>query len=200
MPFPPPWRYLSGTIQCRVPVVWFSWQLLPRHILVWLVKLLPLQLLGCLQREENWTFLPSICLPLRVPHWYLASLPPIPTALRTNASLLGFGCLSLSWLNLRGKTPPLQLPFTILHRPSRLGNGRWSSCGPPVMSLSNTKWNIIILGVSNLPPPPPPSPSLPPLFGSIAPLAIDLTGDDGKLYEAVRPCSGLTQTGPKQTR
>ncbi|KAJ3898839.1 hypothetical protein F5879DRAFT_994370 [Lentinula edodes] len=33
------------------------------------------------------------------------------------------------------------------------------------------------------PSPPPPSPTLPPLFGSIANLAIDLTGDDDELYE-----------------
>ncbi|KAJ3803830.1 hypothetical protein F5876DRAFT_84334 [Lentinula aff. lateritia] len=33
------------------------------------------------------------------------------------------------------------------------------------------------------PSPPPPSPTLPPLFGSIASLAIDLTGDDDELYE-----------------
>ncbi|KAJ3806908.1 hypothetical protein EV368DRAFT_78414 [Lentinula lateritia] len=34
------------------------------------------------------------------------------------------------------------------------------------------------------PSPPPPSPSLPPLFGSVAPLSIDLTGDDDELYDA----------------
>ncbi|KAJ3804277.1 hypothetical protein F5876DRAFT_70770 [Lentinula aff. lateritia] len=34
------------------------------------------------------------------------------------------------------------------------------------------------------PSPPPPSPSLPPLFGSVAPLSIDLTGDDDELYNA----------------
>ncbi|KAJ3803812.1 hypothetical protein F5876DRAFT_71150, partial [Lentinula aff. lateritia] len=34
------------------------------------------------------------------------------------------------------------------------------------------------------PSPPPPSPNLPPLFGSVAPLSIDLTGDDGELYDA----------------
>ncbi|KAJ3858535.1 hypothetical protein EV359DRAFT_87593 [Lentinula novae-zelandiae] len=33
------------------------------------------------------------------------------------------------------------------------------------------------------PSPPPPSPNLPPLFGSVANLAIDLTGDDDELYE-----------------
>ncbi|KAJ3860805.1 hypothetical protein EV359DRAFT_84946 [Lentinula novae-zelandiae] len=33
------------------------------------------------------------------------------------------------------------------------------------------------------PSPPPPSPGLPPLFGSVAPLAIDLTGNDDVLYE-----------------
>ncbi|KAJ3804132.1 hypothetical protein F5876DRAFT_83717 [Lentinula aff. lateritia] len=33
------------------------------------------------------------------------------------------------------------------------------------------------------PSPPPPSPVLPPLFGSVAPLSIDLTGDDDELYE-----------------
>ncbi|KAJ3845635.1 hypothetical protein EV368DRAFT_90372 [Lentinula lateritia] len=33
------------------------------------------------------------------------------------------------------------------------------------------------------PSPPPPSPVLPPLFGSIAPLSIDLTGNDDELYE-----------------
>ncbi|GAW04610.1 hypothetical protein LENED_006415 [Lentinula edodes] len=33
------------------------------------------------------------------------------------------------------------------------------------------------------PSPPPPSPSLPPLFGSVADLAIDLTGGDDELYE-----------------
>ncbi|KAJ3847246.1 hypothetical protein EV368DRAFT_87947 [Lentinula lateritia] len=33
------------------------------------------------------------------------------------------------------------------------------------------------------PSPPPPSPTLPPLFGSVANLAIDLTGDDDELYE-----------------
>ncbi|KAJ4470539.1 hypothetical protein C8R41DRAFT_924864 [Lentinula lateritia] len=39
---------------------------------------------------------------------------------------------------------------------------------------------------SLLPPPspPPPSPRLPPLFGSVAPLSIDLTGDDDELYDA----------------
>ncbi|KAJ3846389.1 hypothetical protein EV368DRAFT_89101 [Lentinula lateritia] len=34
------------------------------------------------------------------------------------------------------------------------------------------------------PSPPPPSPNLPPLFGSVAPLSIDLTGDDDELYDA----------------
>ncbi|KAJ4498535.1 hypothetical protein C8R41DRAFT_864724 [Lentinula lateritia] len=34
------------------------------------------------------------------------------------------------------------------------------------------------------PSPPPPSPSLPPLFGSVAPLTIDLTGNDEELYDA----------------
>ncbi|KAJ3803762.1 hypothetical protein F5876DRAFT_84502 [Lentinula aff. lateritia] len=34
------------------------------------------------------------------------------------------------------------------------------------------------------PSPPPPSPSLPPLFGSVTPLSIDLTGNDDKLYDA----------------
>ncbi|KAJ3803505.1 hypothetical protein F5876DRAFT_71376, partial [Lentinula aff. lateritia] len=34
------------------------------------------------------------------------------------------------------------------------------------------------------PSPPPPSPSLPPRFGSVAGLAIDLTGDDDELYES----------------
>ncbi|GAW01640.1 hypothetical protein LENED_003247 [Lentinula edodes] len=33
------------------------------------------------------------------------------------------------------------------------------------------------------PSPPPPSPTLPPLFGSVVNLAIDLTGDDDELYE-----------------
>ncbi|KAJ3872972.1 hypothetical protein F5051DRAFT_444694 [Lentinula edodes] len=33
------------------------------------------------------------------------------------------------------------------------------------------------------PSPPPPSPTLPPLFGSVANLAIDLTGNDDELYE-----------------
>ncbi|KAJ4496531.1 hypothetical protein C8R41DRAFT_918615 [Lentinula lateritia] len=34
------------------------------------------------------------------------------------------------------------------------------------------------------PSPPPPSPSLPPLFGSVAPLTIDLTSNDEELYDA----------------
>ncbi|KAJ4464607.1 hypothetical protein C8R41DRAFT_926889 [Lentinula lateritia] len=34
------------------------------------------------------------------------------------------------------------------------------------------------------PSPPPPSPSLPPMFRSVAPLTIDLTGDDDELYDA----------------
>ncbi|KAJ3897281.1 hypothetical protein F5879DRAFT_996292 [Lentinula edodes] len=42
------------------------------------------------------------------------------------------------------------------------------------------------------PSPPPPSPGLPPLFGSIAPLSIDLTGDDDELYE-----TGVAPMGPE---
>ncbi|KAJ3804943.1 hypothetical protein F5876DRAFT_82388 [Lentinula aff. lateritia] len=47
------------------------------------------------------------------------------------------------------------------------------------------------------PSPPPPSPNLPPLFGSVAPLSIDLTGDDDELYDAgevdavSRECHGV---------
>ncbi|KAJ3803799.1 hypothetical protein F5876DRAFT_84406 [Lentinula aff. lateritia] len=40
------------------------------------------------------------------------------------------------------------------------------------------------------PSPPPPSPTLPPLFGSVASLAIDLTGDDDELYESEKSRMG----------
>ncbi|KAJ3858372.1 hypothetical protein EV359DRAFT_87837, partial [Lentinula novae-zelandiae] len=42
------------------------------------------------------------------------------------------------------------------------------------------------------PSPLPPSPVLPPLFGSVAPLSIDLTGDDDELYE-----TGVAPMGPE---
>ncbi|GAW07870.1 hypothetical protein LENED_009891 [Lentinula edodes] len=42
------------------------------------------------------------------------------------------------------------------------------------------------------PSPPPPSLGLPPLFGSVTPLSIDLTGDDNKLYE-----TGVAPMGPE---
>ncbi|KAJ3858558.1 hypothetical protein EV359DRAFT_87553 [Lentinula novae-zelandiae] len=42
------------------------------------------------------------------------------------------------------------------------------------------------------PSPPPPSPGLPPLFGSVTPLSIDLTGDDDELYE-----TGVAPMGPE---
>ncbi|KAJ3897782.1 hypothetical protein F5879DRAFT_995547 [Lentinula edodes] len=44
--------------------------------------------------------------------------------------------------------------------------------------------------LSTSPSPPPPSPTLPPLFGSVANLAIDLTGDDDKLYETEEASAG----------
>ncbi|GAW02793.1 hypothetical protein LENED_004462 [Lentinula edodes] len=43
---------------------------------------------------------------------------------------------------------------------------------------------------STSPSPPPPSPTLPPLFGSVANLVIDLTGDDDELYETEEVSAG----------
>ncbi|KAJ3911890.1 hypothetical protein F5877DRAFT_85439 [Lentinula edodes] len=86
----------------------------------------------------------------------------------------------------------LSLPFLVSTRPPSHGNmplGEPSSTigesvpSPPVPSPSRVPPFLPEQESPTSPSPPPPSPSLPPLFGSVANLAIDLTGGDDDLYE-----------------
>ncbi|KAH7872861.1 uncharacterized protein C8R40DRAFT_1071494 [Lentinula edodes] len=111
--------------------------------------------------------------------------------------------------------PPLHRRMLALSTafPHRDGSGRWDDVVPAIPSLDQSMvvWEQLMLEYfhhitdtpmsvpvpSNEPPsadsptspsPPPPSPSLPPLFGSVADLAIDLTGGHDKLYELEESC------------
>ncbi|KAJ3804109.1 hypothetical protein F5876DRAFT_70904 [Lentinula aff. lateritia] len=73
--------------------------------------------------------------------------------------------------------PPLHRRMLALSTalPHSTGVGMWDDIVPLFLPEQESPTS---------PSPPPPSPTLPPLFGSVANLAIDLTGDDDKLYEA----------------
>ncbi|KAJ3858538.1 hypothetical protein EV359DRAFT_68933 [Lentinula novae-zelandiae] len=107
--------------------------------------------------------------------------------------------------------PPLHRQMLALSTvfPHCDGAGRWDDVVPAIPSLdqSTIVWEQLMLEYLHhitdtpmsvpvpsdeptplwesptSPSPPPPSPSLPPLFGSVANLAIDLTGDDDNLYK-----------------
>ncbi|KAJ3858793.1 hypothetical protein EV359DRAFT_87206 [Lentinula novae-zelandiae] len=74
---------------------------------------------------------------------------------------------------------PMPIPVPSDEPPSVVGEGVPSPPAPSHVPLFLPDQDS-----PTSPSPPPPSPRLPPLFGSVANLAIDLTGDDDELYES----------------
>ncbi|KAJ3861946.1 hypothetical protein EV359DRAFT_66051 [Lentinula novae-zelandiae] len=93
-------------------------------------------------------------------------VPAIPSL---DQSTISWEQLMLEYIHHITDTP-MSVPVSLDEPTSALGGGVPSSSVPPPSRVP------LFL-------PPPSSPSLPPLFGSVANLAIDLTGDDNDLYE-----------------
>ncbi|KAJ3884141.1 hypothetical protein GG344DRAFT_71563, partial [Lentinula edodes] len=101
-------------------------------------------------------------------------VPAIPSL---DQSMVVWEQLMLEYLHHITDTP-MSLPVPSDKPPAAVGEGVSSPLAPSHVPLFLPKQDS-----PTSPSPPPPSPSLPPLFGSVADLAIDLTGGDNGLYE-----------------